>query len=331
MNSKFIQIYRVIVFMMLLHSCSNYSDIPFQQRIQPVAKNSGFKMEGYYVWGGSIIQVDGKFHMFASRWPAYRDFPHDYFTMSEIVRATADKPEGPYTFQEVVICERDSVFWDSNMAHNPVIYKIEDTFVLFYIGSDFTTMRSGNRPLRRVGYATARNIEGPWIRSDNPVINEESNNPALFVEPDGSVKLIYRDAGLRVFLATAPSYEGPFSVQNDNVWPDAKIEDFYLFKRKNRYHLICEDNVAHVTGHERWGAHLVSENGISDWQVHEHPVVYSHDIVFDDGSVLNAVRRERPVLFIDDGAVRYLLTSVFDGQNTWCQPVKIFPPYKVDQ
>jgi len=101
--------------------------------IQPVNPNSGFKMNGYWVWGGSVIKVGSTYHMFASRWPKKNKFPDDYFVESEIVRATSESRTEPYTFQEVVIGERDSSFWDSNMAHNPTIHKIGNKYVLFYI------------------------------------------------------------------------------------------------------------------------------------------------------------------------------------------------------
>jgi hypothetical protein len=86
-----------------------------------LTKESGFKIEGYRIWGGSMIKV------------------------------------GKVT-----------------------IHKIGDEYVLFFIRSDFTT--TGDNPkslLRRVGYASAKKIEGPWKRADQPLINTESNNPDL--------------------------------------------------------------------------------------------------------------------------------------------------------
>lgn len=317
--------------LLALTGCNHYSDIPFRKRIQPVKQDSGFKMDGYHVWGGSVIEVEGTYHMFASRWPAHNEFPYDYFTMSEIVRATSDKLEGPYIFQEVVIGERDSSYWDANMAHNPTIHKINDTYVLFYIGSDFTTMRDERRPLRRIGYATATNIEGPWKRSDEPVLNRESNNPALLVEDDQNVKMMFRDEKLKVFVATAPSFKGPYEIQNGNVWPEAKLEDFYLFKRKDKYHMICEDNVGGVTGHVRWGAHLISNDGIHNWKVYPHSIAYNHDIVYTDGTILKCNRRERPQLFAHKNKVTGLFTSVYDGTHAWCQPVILKPAYVIDE
>ncbi|MFW5872961.1 MAG: glycoside hydrolase family protein [bacterium] len=331
MNNKTLLISVVLVIGFLTINCTNtISQVPFKDRLQPVAKNSGFKMDGFFIWGGSIIKVNDTYHMFASRWPSKGNFPYDYFKLSEIVRATSPNPEGPYTFQEIVIGERDSIYWDSNMAHNPTIHKIGNKYVLFYNGSDFTTMRDSRYLLRQVGYAEADNIDGPWKRSSKPLINQESNNPAILVEPDESVKMIFRDEKLKVFIATASSYKGPYTIKNDNVWPQAKIEDFYLFKKDNKYHFICEDNVGHITGHIRWGAHLVSDNGIDDWKEHNNKVAYDHDIIYDDGTILECVRRERPQLFIENQAIKFLITGVFDGINSWCQPVPIEPVYEVD-
>ncbi|QGY47944.1 hypothetical protein GM418_31095 [Maribellus comscasis] len=318
------------LFVFTFFSCVEKEKIFFDS-LQPVSEKSGFKMDGYWVWGGSVVKVDSTFHMFASRWPRKNKFPDDYFVESEIVHATSSSAEGPFSFQRVVIGERDSIFWDSNMAHNPTIHKIGDEFVLFYIGSDFTTLREeSNRLIRRVGYATAKNINGPWKRSELPVLDEESNNPALFVENDGSVKLMYRDAELLVKIASADNFRGPYKVVNKNVWPTAKIEDFYLYRKDGKYHMICEDNVGQLTGHERWGAHLISENGIDDWQKFAPVVVYDHDIIFEEGDTLHCVRRERPQLLINNQNMTHLYNGVYDGINSWCQPVKIVPSIKVD-
>lgn len=304
---------------------------PFRTRLQPISPDSGFKMEDYWVWCGSVIKVGNTYHLFASRWPKKNKFPDDYFVESEIVRATASSPMGPYTFREVIIGERDSSFWDSNMAHNPTIHQIGNRYVLFYIGSDFNTLRPESKKLlRRVGYATASSIEGPWERCARPVIEEESNNPALLVEPDHSVKLMYRDEKLKVKLAVASDFRGPYTVANANVWPDAPLEDFYLFKKDGRYHFICEDNVGQVTGHVRWGAHLSSPDGINNWHPFDPVVAYNHDLIMENGSVLHCVRRERPQLLIEDHQITHLFTSVYDGQRSWCQPQALVPAMRLD-
>ena len=36
----------------------------------PVARGTGFAMDGYFVWCGSVTKVGDAYEMFASRWPA---------------------------------------------------------------------------------------------------------------------------------------------------------------------------------------------------------------------------------------------------------------------
>jgi hypothetical protein len=294
-----------------------------RDRLQPAEINSGFRMPGYFIWCASVIKVDDTYHMFAARWPVATTFPEGYRLHSEIVRATSSKPEGPYAFQEVVIGKRAAGKWDSGMAHNPAIYKVKDTFVLFYIGSD------EGLGYRQVGVATASAITGPWVRSAQPLdlgINSDANNPAACFEPDGSVKLVWRNKDLRVYVSTASSYRGPYKVANDNVWRDP-LEDFSFFKAQGRYHLICEDATGKITGHKTWGAHLYSSDGIHDWREFSPATVYDHDIRRADGTVFHAIRRERPWLLIEQQVATHLFTAVFDGQQTWNQPVPLQPGY----
>ena len=258
-------------------------------------------------------------------WPAATKFPEGYRANSQIVRAVASQPQGPYVFQNVVIGKRAAGKWDSAMAHNPVIYKVGDTFVLYYIGSDVGST------YRQIGIATAKAITGPWTRSDQPLnlgVVSDANNPSACFEADGSVKLIWRTGSLRVCISTAPSFEGPYTLVNKNVWPKAQLEDFFFFKSGNHYHVICEDNAGKVTGHSRWGAHLFSPDGVNDWKAWPDPVAYDHQIDWVGGGDLIATRRERPQYLIEDGRLAYLFTAVWDGHRSWNQPVPILPPAK---
>lgn len=81
-------------------------ELAIHDRIQAVSKKSGFRMDGYFVWCGSVLKVGRTYHMFASRWPVPTGFPDGYRQHSEIVRAVASRPEGPYHFQEVIISKR---------------------------------------------------------------------------------------------------------------------------------------------------------------------------------------------------------------------------------
>lgn len=203
--------------------------------LEPVAKGTGFAMDGYFVRCGSVIKVGDAYDMFASRWPTNTKFPDGYRQHSEIVRAEASRPEGPYVLKEVVIGKRAAGKWDSAMAHNPAIYQVGGTFVLLYIGSDVGSNR------RQIGLATASSVAGPWTRRDKPLdlgLAADANNPAAWFEPDGSVKLVWRTANLRVCESVAKSFEGPYTLVNSNLWPAAKLEDFFIFKKGGAFHLF---------------------------------------------------------------------------------------------
>ena len=321
--------FTIVIIFLTIKNCKEIPEKSIMNRLQAVSVNSGFKMDNYWVWCGSVIKVDSTYHLFASRWPKGSEFPIDYFSSSEIVRATSKSVLGPYEFKEVVIGERDSSYWDSNMAHNPIIQKIGNEYVLFYIGSDFTTIRPGSdRYLRRIGYAVSEKIEGPWHRSEKPVIDQESNNPSILID-DNKIRLIFRDEKLRIFLAEADSISGSFKIVNDHVWPQSKLEDFYLYKTGNQYHLICEDGEGFITGHEKWGAQLYSDDGIRNWKINGDGIAYDHDIRFKDGSVLHCNRRERPQLVIENNKITCLITAVYDGKNSWCQPVLLEHPIEI--
>lgn len=306
------------LFVVLLVTSTQAAD-SLRVRELPAPKSSGFKMKGWYIWGGSAIRVESIYHLFASRWPKTTEFPAGYMTHSEIVRATSENPLGPFTFQEKVIGERKAGCWDAGMAHNPTIHKVGDKFVLFYIGTD------KGSSYRQIGYATSPSITGPWTRSDKPIdFGQDANNPAVYVEPHGEIKMMWRTKKLRVFVATAPSYDETFTIQNDNVWPHHKLEDFYLFKHAAIYHMICEDNVGGISGHERWGVHFTSPDGVHEWTPAPQRIFYDHTLHFKDGTSLQCERRERPQLLLNENGVPiYLYTSVLYKGQAWNQVVPL--------
>jgi hypothetical protein len=45
---------------------------------------------------------------------------------------------------------------------------------------------------------------------------------------------------------------------------------------------------------------------------------------------LHCNRRERPQLLIENHVITHLITAVYDGKNSWCQPVKLKHPIRVE-
>jgi hypothetical protein len=141
--------------------------------------------------------------------------------------------------------------------------------------------------------------------------------------------MVYRDADLRVYMAEADNFRGKYKVINDDLWPYSKIEDFFIFSSSGQYHIICEDNTGGVSGNVRWGVHLYSDNPEKGWKKYDPVVVYDHDISIKGDSMLKCTRRERPQLLIVNGRITCLVTSVYDGNNSWSQPVMLKKPLRI--
>ena len=302
------------------------------ERLLPIPKDSGFRQNGYFIWCGSIIRVDNRYHLFASRWPEGTGNPDDlvgildgYRQYSEIVRATADNPIGPYRFQEVVLPGRGEGYWGGQSCHGPKIVKVSNMYVLYYQAI------ACNSRFRKVGYAWSESIEGPWNRCDHEIpLTEDANNPGPCIRPDGSVLLAYCTVSLKMHIARASAFDGEYETVAENIFPRGPLEDPDLYYADGLYHMIMEDNAGVLTGSVRHGGHLVSVDGIH-WRAHDPPEVYTHDIEWADGTAWTARRRERPDMFNDkagakgEGDPTHLITGVLYNGHAWCVVQEIAP------
>lgn len=325
----------------------------FIDRILDAPRDGGFRMDGYWVWCGSVIQgPEGQYHMYAARWPKEYPFFDGYKVYSEIVRATSDTPEGPYAFQEVVLPARGSAFWDGQMTHNPTIHRYGDTYLLFYIGATYTEpgptaeeLWEGTtaKPAEsyaniRIGLATAPTPAGPWTRRDQPILEPRPGmwdstvvtNPAPCVLDAGRVLLLYRSNtphGLRIGAAFADGIDEPFSrISDDPVLAFAgrcHVEDPFVWQAGDHLELIAKDMTGGITGEVHAGVHATSLDGVH-WQLADPPKVYSRHITWDDGTTTVQGCVERPQLLFHDGAPTHLFAATADGpggfrnaSNTW--------------
>jgi len=300
------------------------------ERLGPIPIDSGYREEGYFIWCGSLIRVAGTYHLFASRWPEGTGDPADSVSLldgyrghSQVVRAVADTPTGPYRFAEVVLPGRGGGHWDGQSCHGPKIVKVGDRYVLFYQG-----IARGSR-LRKIGYAWADAVEGPWRRCRGEIpLTDDANNPAPYVHDDGSVLLAYRDMQLHMYVARADAFDGHYRTIARDIYPAGLLEDPDLHYHQGLYHMVVEDNGGQLTGSVRHGGHLVSADG-ARWEPHECPKVYTHTLQWDDGSATIATRRERPDLFNDadghkgSGPPTHLITGVLAEDHAFCvvQPI----------
>ena len=307
----------------------------FHKKIIPPKKNQGLRQDGYFIWCGSVIADEkGCYHMFASRWSKEKTFS-GWVTVSKIVRAVSDKPEGPFEIVEEldVLNQQD---WSAKMTHNPTVTKYKDKYYLFYIGTTYADhvpdvpFEVKNHPARfnqRIGVAYASSPEGPWTPSAaNPILKPRKDewdstfvsNPSVCIVDDNEVRLVYKakwhaDDRLILGLAVANDPEGPYERQGPSPLFSHDVEDPFIWKDGDMFWMIAKDMSGKLVG--KYNGILFQSKDGYDWELSEHPLAWDHQVVWDDGTVEDIPLVERPQLLIVDGKPICFYTAVGDGIN----------------
>lgn len=304
----------------------------------------GFRMEGYWVWCGSVIRTSEGCHMFASRWS--RRFPmfEGYVHHSEIVRAFSETPCGTYRFcGKVLPAGRNAgTAWDGRMAHNPAILYYRGRYWLYHIGTTCTEPAAEMSELYRsirIGLAVAEQPEGPWRLFDRPLLEpvpwaagSPVTNPAPCVAPDGRIYLYFRvntSGGLRIGLAVADFPEGPYRTVSDGpILSGFHVEDPFVWHDGCGFRMLAKDMDGSLSGELHAGVLFVSADGVL-WRCHGK--AYSRTVRLPDGNELQLGALERPWLLADEtGNPEYLFAAAADGtggfrnaRHTWNQAISL--------
>lgn len=340
-----------LLFVVLLSSLCSAQDIEneLMSRIGMLPSTPAYADSNYWVWGSSVIEEKGSYHMFVSRWPKHLSFHPGWMIASEIVHAVSDRPEGPYSFQDVALPARGAQYWDGRSTHNPKIVKYKDIYVLFYMGStnpfadfpeeDTLQLRSKysivGRSNKRIGVAWSESLDGPWTRLDEPVLDTRPNtfysfltsNPAPWINEDGSVLLIFKSrsykedfpyqSSMAIGVAGAPHFKGPYKLLSDepifSLEKNAEIEDPCLWKDGAGYHILAKDQRGRITGEKGNGVLIHSEDGIN-WELDKRPFAYTKTLKTADGKSNKMGQLERcSVLLDEEGNISHLFFATMDG------------------
>lgn len=330
-------------------SSAQQTQNPFYNNLEAAPDNGSFRMEDYIVWGGSVIQGDdGRYYMFASRWPKAVGM-QNWVTNSEVVLASSDQPDGPYTFEKVALPDRGPQYWDGSATHNPTIHRHEDTYLLFYVGINYEfdkPTESISRDLygqawntKRIGVAWSDSPRGPWNRMDAPILEPRpgewdaalTSNPAPVVHEDGSVLLIYKSAPvpypereenrtLQFGAATAEHWKGPYErleggrqLNIESVGLD-HVEDSYIWMADGKYHMVAKMFGRRVTGEHGAGFYAYSNNGF-DWKLTENPRAYGRSVEFRSGEERTLRRLERPQVLVEDGVPTHIFFAAMEQDS----------------
>lgn len=313
----------------------------------PVPRAAIYREPGYHLWDPSVVRGDdGRYHLYYSRWKASLGFDA-WCTHAEIAWATADSPEGPYTFRGIALPARGAQFWDGHSVFNTNVVRIGQRCYLYYTGNRGTPEWSAERAIpvssehwwvqrnrQRIGVAVADSPEGPWVRSDQPLLetgpdfgNTIINVPNLVVKPDGGYRLYYKTladgpgrfgGGVFHYGADADSPLGPFVrhptpvVNKNELMPEVKqrfdfhIDDHFEWFQGDRYYAIVKDHDApFLTPHGRSLLLFESPDGRA-WKPSQHTLVTAFTVRWDDDTRQTFQRLEMPKLLLADGTPRLL-------------------------
>lgn len=329
-------------------------NLNFKKLMLPAPVDGGFKMEGYWVWCGSVVKgEDNKYHMFASRWSKELPMHPGWLLGSEVVRAVSDTPIGPYVFQEVVLDRRGPQFWDGRATHNPMIIKHKDKYLLYYVGvthpvsevftkerlelgCDLHMVTCANQ---RIGLAISDSVFGPWERFDEPILNTRPTcfdnfmvtNPTVVVKDDDSVDLMYKSrkfksdlkeellfGSMEFGMAKAEHYRGKYkAILTEPLFDCNKfdLEDPFIWQdEKGNYNMIAKDMNGKTCGEPRGGIFATSKDSL-DWDLHKDILAYSRSVLWDDGEVRVMGNLERPFILFEAGVPTHMFFATSDGKN----------------
>ena len=309
----------------------------------PAPRQGGFAMPGYWVWCGSVIKgEDGRYHMFAARWPQSTPFTPGWLFYSEVVRASSDTYTGPFRFEEVVLQARGRKYFDGMATHNPVIRKHGGKYLLYYMGTSYdftpdeTDKHEGERFWeawynKRIGLAVSDSVFGPWRRPDAPLFEPRKDkwdfygntNPAPWIMDDGKVYMFYksltRDRHLNIGLATADNFAGPYQradhqLRLDRSQEHTDIEDPFLWYQDGSFHMLAKDITGNICGEQYAGIYAFSRDCVS-WETSRQPKAYSKTVAWDDGDITVQGALERPQLLIEDGRPTCMYAATSRGKT----------------
>jgi predicted GH43/DUF377 family glycosyl hydrolase len=311
-------------------SCSaQHEELKLDEWLQAVPTKSKFIDDEYFIWGASVVEGDDdKYHMYYSRWK--RELGHNaWVTHSEIAYAVASQASGPFVHQSVALPVRGEQFWDGLTTHNPTVHKFEGKYYLYYMGTtgDGKAMDSLNwthRNNQRIGVAVATSPDGPWTRSDTPLIDVSKtraspdslmvSNPSVTKMVDGRYLMIYKAVtadgkapfgGPVVHLAAiSASPTGPFLKKAEPLFIKDTVkfpaEDPFIWRQKENYYAIVKDFNGVFTNAGQSLALFESHDGL-DWFPSAHPLVSQISVNWQGQGKQDLMHLERPQLLLKDG------------------------------
>ncbi|MFJ4037564.1 RICIN domain-containing protein [Microbacterium sp. NPDC090007] len=262
-------------------------------------------LANWVYWDGGIIKgSDGKYHMFASRWPeseGHEAWRYDSYAVS----AVSDNLYGPYTDQ--------GLMWpdvDGGHGHNVTPVQLKDGTYAVTI-SGFSDARVFTSPSLNGPWTPQGQVQvasGPYSSTFNT-----GGNFRTILGPDGKYHAIVN--GFQT--AVADNVVGPYTVQNPPLFssiagsPTDDMEDPLIWYSGGLYHVIFNS----------WSAkkayHYTSTDGATGWTL-QPGVAYDANVDFTtytDGTKNHWAKLERPSMYLENGVPKAMTFAVVDVEK----------------
>ncbi|MGN6369356.1 MAG: hypothetical protein ACTHN5_13945 [Phycisphaerae bacterium] len=254
------------------------------------------ELKEWCYWDGAVLQGrDGKWHMFASRWP--ERLGHGGWTSSVAVHAVSEDVLGPY--------RDEGRCWPENeggKGHNVTALVMPD--------GRYAVTISETRPGE---VFASKSPEGPWESlgritvADRPKWRASNVTPVL--RPDGQYMIVQRSGEIML----SKEITGPYVVQGDSIYRHVKgltlenLEDPVAWYSGGLYHIVVN------SWSQRKAFHLTSPNGVDHWTYRGLAYDPTTDFIrYSDGTVNHWNKIERPSVILRDGHVAYFTFAVID-------------------
>ena len=307
----------------------------FKKRMGKITENSVFKMDGFFVWCGTIAKGDdGKYYLYFSFWPKGGDFNHDWVICSKIGYAVSDNPYGGFEYCGIALDSGKG--WDSGCVHNPAIIRHNGKYYMYYMGNHGNGEYWEHRNNQRIGVAISDSPHGPWKRFDTPVIDVTkgsfdslmTSNPSVATGDDGKFYMIYkavtdngalpRGGAVICGIAVADNPAGPFKKYNKPVMINPEhnysVEDAFIWQENGRFYVLAKDFQGYFTKAGKGSVALFTSVNGFDWETDKTPLAFVPELYFKD-HYMPLFRMERPQIYIEDGKPKALLCACMPTEN----------------
>jgi hypothetical protein len=290
-------------------------------------------------WDGKILRAgDGKYHMFADRWP-HESGMGDWVN-SDTIHAVSSALLGPYVDQGYAF-NNGPDGKDRHKGHNVTASELPDGTYCLVIDEivPFTIFTAGSLdgPWTNRGHAQI-DTNGVPINIPQPGDQHLESNISFVVRPDGNYEIIQRHG---IIAVSTTGLLGPYKVQQPTTTyasgqtPPSNLATIYPNRPKHlsslapqtpeSVYVYAEDPIIWYSGgqyhviynypDDRVAYHLTSPDGIHGWT--------DQGLAFDprdsqklftnsDGSVGHWYNVERPNVIMEDGHVAYFTFAVSD-------------------